>query len=102
MQEISKTSATSSNRSQFENASRAFGSFLPFAFDFIVFDNSFMYRERINFMLLVPTSQLVIENGIEHLLQTNIRQEEKRLSYLLFVAVDGVAAGVAGAVYPDE
>jgi len=30
------------------------------------------------------------------------RYKKKPMNNLLFVAVDGVAAGVAGAVYPEE
>lgn len=48
-------------------------------------------------MLLVSTSQLVVKRGPKI-----FRDKYTRSLYLLFVAVDGVAAGVAGAVYPDE
>lgn len=49
-------------------------------------------------MLLVSTSQLVVKKGPKRFRDKCIRDQK----HLLFVAVDGVAAGVAGAVYPDE
>lgn len=56
-------------------------------------------------MLLVPTSQLVVRLGSKILLEVwrqVYTDKRDQSSNLLFVAVDGVAAGVAGAVYPDE
>lgn len=50
-------------------------------------------------MLLVSMSQLVVERGPKIFRDKCIR---KTSTHLLFVAVDGAAAGVAGAVYPDE
>lgn len=51
-------------------------------------------------MLLVPTSQLVITIGPE--IFGEKEKQKIKLNNLLFVAVEGVAAGVAGAVYPEE